>query len=67
MRPQDNLISALEFFGDRDFDKLPIVEERDHKKLRLGHVRYQDILNFYRREHGRETPAAGAASPVTGS
>jgi len=64
LRPEDNLISALEFFGDPDFDKLPIVEERDHQKLLLGHVQYRDILNFYRREHGRETPAAATSSPA---
>lgn len=51
LSPQDNLIRALEFFGEREFDKLPIVESTDgHDKL-LGYVRYEDIIAFYRREH----------------
>jgi predicted transcriptional regulator len=51
LSPQDNLIRALEFFGEREFDKLPIVESKDgHDKL-LGYVRYEDIIAFYRREH----------------
>jgi CBS domain-containing protein len=56
LRPDDNLIAALEFFGDRDFDKLPIVEEQGERRRLLGHLQYRDILKFYRREHGRETP-----------
>jgi CIC family chloride channel protein len=51
LSPDDNLIRALEFFGEREFGKLPIVETGDgHGKL-LGHVRYQDIIRFYQREH----------------
>jgi len=51
LSPQDNLISALEFFGEGEFDKLPIVESSDgHDKL-LGYVRYKDIIAFYKREH----------------
>ena len=58
LRPDDNLIRALEFFGEGEFDKLPIVETADgHDKL-LGYVRYRDIIGFYRREHD---------SPVTKS
>lgn len=51
LSPQANLVSALEFFGDRGFDKLPIVDERQGRKVLLGHIRYQDILDFYKREH----------------
>jgi CIC family chloride channel protein len=54
LRPEDNLISALEFFGDRNFDKIPIVEVRGERERLLGHVEYRDILKFYRREHDRE-------------
>ncbi len=51
LSPDDNLIRALEFFGEGEFDKLPIVETAgDHNKL-LGYVRYKDIIGFYRREH----------------
>jgi CIC family chloride channel protein len=52
LTPGDNLISALEFFSDREFDKIPIVEEQDGRRRLLGHVQYADILNFYKREHG---------------
>ena len=52
LTPGDNLISALEFFGDREFDKIPIVETRSGRRQLLGHVRYVDILDFYKREHG---------------
>ncbi|RIL04468.1 MAG: chloride channel protein [Proteobacteria bacterium] len=51
LTPDDNLIQALEYFGDREFDKLPIVETQGRKRL-LGYVQYRDILRFYRREHG---------------
>lgn len=61
LRPEDNLISALEFFGDRAFDKLPIVDVRDGHRHLLGHVEYDDILEFYRRER-REQESAEAAT-----
>jgi len=51
LKPEDNLIHALEFFGDRDFDKLPIVETADGRNRLLGYVRYRDIIDFYQREH----------------
>jgi CIC family chloride channel protein len=54
LRPSDNLIRALEFFGDGDFDKLPIVEASDGRDKLLGHVRYRDIIDFYQREHDSE-------------
>lgn len=47
--PDENLISALEFFGEGDFDKLPIVE-RESQRL-LGYIQYADIIDFYRRQH----------------
>ena len=56
LSPDDNLIRALEFFGEQEFDKLPIVESRDGFQKLLGHVRYQDIIGFYQREH--ESPSA---------
>jgi CIC family chloride channel protein len=51
LRPEDNLIRALEFFGDQEFDKLPIVETANGYNKLLGHVRYRDIIRFYQREH----------------
>jgi CIC family chloride channel protein len=51
LSPDDNLIHALEFFGEREFDKLPIVESVDGRDRLLGHVSYRDIIGFYQREH----------------
>ncbi len=51
LRPDDNLIRALEFFGEGGFDKLPIVETSDGHDRLLGYVLYRDIIGFYRREH----------------
>jgi CIC family chloride channel protein len=51
LSPEDNLIRALEFFGDDDFDNLPIVDTSDDRNELLGHVRYRDIVDFYQREH----------------
>ena len=51
LNPDDSLIRALEFFGDREFDKLPIVDPVDGRNRLLGHVSYQDIIGFYQREH----------------
>jgi CIC family chloride channel protein len=67
LRPSDNLISALEFFGDRDFDKIPIVEKRGGREHLLGYVQYRDILRFYQREHGQESalPTSADAAPTT--
>jgi CIC family chloride channel protein len=56
LSPDDNLIRALEFFGDQEFNKLPIVESENGRNKLLGHVRYRDIIRFYRREH--DTPDA---------
>lgn len=47
LRPSDNLIQALEFFGDGDFDKLSIVEDDDVRGKLMGYVRYRDIIAFY--------------------
>jgi CIC family chloride channel protein len=52
LSPDDDLIQALEYFADREFDKIPIVEKRDGRAPLLGYVQYRDILRFYRREHG---------------
>jgi CIC family chloride channel protein len=52
LSPDDNLIRALEFFAEREFDKLPIVEVVDGGHRLLGHVSYRDIIGFYQREHG---------------
>ena len=57
LRPDDNLIRALEFFGEGDFDKVPIVEANDRGDKLLGYVRYPDILGFYRREHDSTSAA----------
>jgi CIC family chloride channel protein len=67
LQPEDNLISALEFFGDRDFDKIPIVELRGDREHLLGHVQYRDVLKFYQREHGREASAAMGSPPGPGA
>ena len=48
--PDDNLIRALEFFGESEFDKLPIVDTSDGGNKLLGHVCYRDIIGFYQRE-----------------
>jgi chloride channel protein, CIC family len=56
LRPEDNLIRALEFFGENEFDKLPIVASADSHEDLLGYVRYRDIIGFYQREH--EAPVA---------
>ncbi len=61
LTPDDNLIRALEFFADREFDKIPIVEIRKGAKHLLGHVQYRDIISFYQREHG--TPDVVAGTP----
>ena len=50
LHPDNNLIRALEFFGEAEFDKLPIVERGDRGRL-LGYIRYQDIIGFYKRAH----------------
>ncbi len=54
LSPNDNLIRALEFFGDAEFDKLPIVETSDGQRKLLGHVCYRDIIGFYQREHSSQ-------------
>ena len=51
LSPDDNLIRALEFFGEGEFDKLPIVDTSEGHDELLGYVRYRDIIAFYRREH----------------
>jgi len=62
LSPEDNLIRALEFFGEQEFNKLPIVETADgHNKL-LGHIRYRDIIRFYRREHDLQDTQSMIAS-----
>lgn len=58
LQPEDNLIAALELFGERDFDKIPVVEVRGDRKQLLGQLQYRDILRFYQREHGAEAPSA---------
>jgi len=57
LSPHDNLIRALEFFDEAEFDKLPIVETVGGRNRLLGHVRYRDIIGFYQREHDASTLA----------
>jgi CIC family chloride channel protein len=57
LRPEDNLISALEMFGDREFDKIPIIDVSSGHQRLLGHIQYADILGFYKREHGSSSVA----------
>jgi len=64
LTPANNLIEALEFFGDREFDKLPIVESGTGGNHLLGYVEYGDILSFYQREHG-SPGSESAAAPVS--
>jgi len=52
LKPDDNLISALEYFSNREFDKIPIVDTTDGRLRLLGHIVYDDIIGFYKREHG---------------
>jgi len=58
LSPDDNLIRALEFFGEGEFDKLPIVDCSGGRERLLGHVRYRDIIAFYQREHDSREVAA---------
>jgi len=58
LTPSDNLISALEFFSDREFDKIPIVDDSHGGRRLLGHIQYDAILDFYKREHGTPESAA---------
>ncbi len=51
LSPDDNLIRALEFFGEHEFGKLPIVDTTDGRNQLLGHISYRDIIRFYQREH----------------
>jgi CIC family chloride channel protein len=63
LSPDDNLIRALEFFGEGEFDKLPIAETVDGHNRLLGHVRYRDVIGFYQREHDSpKVPSVIAAS-----
>jgi len=65
LKPDDNLIRALQFFGEREFDKLPIVASVDGRDKLLGHVRYRDIIRFYQREHDASgTPSINAAGSL---
>jgi len=64
LTPDDNLIRALEFFGQGEFDKLPIVAAGDGRSRLLGHIRYRDIIGFYQREH--TLPDTSANLPATG-
>jgi len=61
--PEDNLIRALEFFAEREFDKLPIVEVVDGRRRLLGHVSYRDIIGFYQREHSSADSHSATPEP----
>jgi CIC family chloride channel protein len=62
LHPDQDLIRALEFFGETEFDKAPIVERGEGGRL-LGYVRYRDILDFYRRQN--PAPEDQPAGPGT--
>ena len=62
LSPDDSLIRALEFFGEGEFDKLPIVEAAEDGKRLLGHVCYRDIIGFYQREHNSPEAQSMAAA-----
>jgi len=63
LTPDDNLIRALEFFGEDEFNKAPIVRVAAGQQRLLGHVGYQDIIGFYQREHDAAPTVPG--SPAT--
>lgn len=65
LSPGDNLVRALEFFDEAEFDKLPIVETADRDEQLLGYVRYRDIIGFYQREH--DSPEAQQLIDAAGS
>lgn len=63
LSPGDNLISALEFFGEGEFDKIPITDPQRGGQL-LGYVTFAAILDFYKREHGASEVGPAAPSPA---
>lgn len=65
LTPENNLIEALEFFGDREFDKLPIIESATGERRLLGYVEYGDILSFYQHEHGSPEAESGVEPAVS--
>ena len=66
LTPGDNLVRALEFFGEGEFDKLPIVDDSQGRHELLGYVSYRDIIGFYNREHG-STESEPMVAPADGS
>lgn len=67
LKPDDNLIRALEFFSGREFDKVPIVTTTGDRLRLLGHIEYDDIIGFYKREHGTTPSALDPPASQTGA
>lgn len=44
---RDNLYKAMQYLLESDFDKVPVVEELDHKKILKGCLQYKDLLRHY--------------------
>jgi len=67
LHPDQDLIRALEFFGEAEFDKAPVVERGEGARL-LGYIRYRDILDFYARQNPspEDQPAAPGTTPRPG-
>lgn len=63
LSPGDHLIRALEVFGDREFDKIPIVDPQQSDRL-LGYVTFSAILDFYKREHAPADLVSQTVPPV---
>jgi CIC family chloride channel protein len=49
LTPEDDLIQALGFVADRNFDKVPVVRREPSGDVLLGHVSRRQIVDFYRR------------------
>ncbi|MDP6977595.1 MAG: chloride channel protein [Myxococcota bacterium] len=61
LSPGDSLIRALEFFGEGEFENLPIVETTGERGGLLGHINLRDIIAFYQHVRSPEE-VAGAAN-----
>ena len=53
VKSDDSLYYALQHLIDNDFDKIPVIDIIEGKKLLLGYIQYRDILQFYKTTEGR--------------
>ena len=49
LSPDDDLAQAMEKFGSKDIELIPIVDEKDSKKL-IGMLKRKDVINAYNKE-----------------